>query len=132
MVDIIKVRVVLEKNYKDKAWEIPDAAISYSEVNWIDKDIAPTDAEIETQYQDIVDNSYKTEHSRNRKPVYPSTDSLVVALWEKLVELDGLSSTAIDEIQEERVSIKEKFPKLIAKLDTPLQGAVAVEEDTFT
>ena len=43
-----------------------------------------------------------------RRAEYPSTDELVVALWEKVVE--GRSATA-DVLQAKRETVKAKYPK---------------------
>ncbi len=132
MIDIIKVKEVLAKNYKNSIWTIPDDAISYSEVNWTGNDTKPTEVEIEEQYQEIVDNAYITQHVINRPGLYPTTDELVVALWEKLVETDGLTSDSIIALQDARILVKQKCPKLTSK-NPPKPVVEFIDgEDSFT
>lgn len=47
-------------------------------------------------------------YEEKRRAEYPSTDELVVALWEKVIE--GRPETA-DVLQADRKAIKEKYPK---------------------
>ena len=48
------------------------------------------------------------DHVNLRKPLYPSTDDLIVALWEKVVEDRPESAAALEE---SRQAIKTRFPK---------------------
>ena len=43
-----------------------------------------------------------------RKREYPSTEEMVVALWEKLIEN---RDSSVDSIQAKRIAIKAKYPK---------------------
>jgi len=85
---------------------------SYEDITWMETDEPkPTAASLEAVW-----NSIKTDYANNivddqRRLEYPSTDELVVALWEKLVETDGLSTTDIDAIQARRVQVKADHPK---------------------
>jgi hypothetical protein len=120
--DPLLTRVVLETNYKNKNWQLPELAISYDDLIWSDDSPKPTPDDIEEQYEEIISGRWKTQHSDTRKGLYPSIDELVVALWEKLVEEDGISSELIDSIQERRLQVKESNPKLnsIEDAQTPM------------
>ena len=48
------------------------------------------------------------EYSRNRQTEYPSIDSLVVALWEAVVEERMAAVTSLDG---KRQAVKAKYPK---------------------
>jgi hypothetical protein len=83
------------------------------------------------KYQEIVDNQWRQEHVAVRATEYPSVDELIIALWEKLVEQDGLTSEKISAIQDRRTAIKEKYPKLTAPRQTPITPEPPLEPDTF-
>jgi hypothetical protein len=119
MTDPLHLRVVLKKYYADKNWRLNELAISYDELEWFDESPKPTPEEVNQQYQEIVSNLWKQEHVAIRASEYPSVEELVVALWEKLVEQDGLTSPKIQELQNKRNSIKEKHPKLSGPRQTP-------------
>jgi hypothetical protein len=113
MTDPLHLRTVLKKYYADKNWRFSETAISYDELEWFDQSAKPTPAQVNEQYQEYVSNLWKTEHVAVRSSEYPTTDELIVALWEKLVETDGLTSAKITEIQNKRNAVKEKYPKLV-------------------
>lgn len=119
MTDPLHLRTVLKKYYADKNWRFNELAISYDELEWFDESPKPTPEEVNQKYQEIVTNLWKQEHVAIRASEYPSVEELVVALWEKLVEQDGLTSPKIQELQNKRNSIKEKYPKLDAPRQTP-------------
>lgn len=85
---------------------------AYEDITWSEPDEPkPTAASLEAVW-----NTIKTDYANRivddqRRLEYPSTDELIVALWEKLVETDGLSTTDIDAIQARRVQVKEDHPK---------------------
>lgn len=115
MVDPIKIRKVIELHYSDKNCKFPDIGISYEEFEWNEEDPKPTEEQIESLYDEWVDSIHLSQHIETRKSQYPSTDELIVALWEKLVEQDGLSSELIDSLQARRIVVKESIPKLLEK-----------------
>jgi hypothetical protein len=119
MTDPLHLRTVLKKYYADKNWRFNELAISYDELEWFDESPKPTPEEVNQKYQEIVTNLWKQEHVAIRASEYPSVEELVVALWEKLVEQDGLTSPKIQELQNKRNSIKEKYPKLNGPRQTP-------------
>ena len=121
--DPLLTRTVLETNYSDKDWYLPELAMSYDDLVWNDSTDVPTPEDIKTQYDIITSNRWKTQHADVRKALYPSVDELIVALWEKLVETDGLSSELIDSIQAQRLQVKSDAPKLATAEDaqTPME-----------
>lgn len=75
---------------------------------WNSASPQPSEAEIEA-----ADAEYQTawnaqEYARNRKPEYPSTDELIVALWENVVEE---RASAVVSLEAVRQAVKTKFPK---------------------
>ena len=50
----------------------------------------------------------QSDYARNRKAEYPSTDDLIVALWEGVVE-ERMAS--IMELEVQRQAVKAKYPK---------------------
>ena len=68
----------------------------------------PTEAEIETAHAEWQAEYDAQEYARNRKNEYPTTDDLVVALWEAVIEERMAGSI---DLQAKRTAIKEKYPK---------------------
>jgi hypothetical protein len=85
-------------NYEDITWNEPDEA-------------KPTQEELDVVWETVQPIIAARERNNNRFINYPSQGDLVVALWEKLVETDGLSSTDIDALQTKRVQVKADYPK---------------------
>ena len=86
----------------------PDAmfVIREDQIEWhtppiSDEVIAAKQAELKAEYD-------SQEYSRNRKEEYPTTEELVVALWEAVIEERMASSI---NLQGKRTAIKEKYPK---------------------
>jgi len=78
-------------------------------IEWLSTDVErPTDAEIIAKVRALHDDHLATVYQRKRREAYPSTDELVVALWESNVE--GRPE-ALLELQEQRLAVKEKHPK---------------------
>lgn len=59
-----------------------------------------------TTARDEADEASRVD--RLRKPEYPSTDELVVALWEKVIENRPEAAVAL---QAKREAVKAKYPK---------------------
>ena len=85
-------------NYEDITWNEPDEA-------------KPTQAELDAVWAEIGTDITNKGIDLNRMVAYPSTQELIVALWEKLVETDGLTSDAIAAIQAKRAHVKSDNPK---------------------
>ena len=50
-------------------------------------------------------------YDENRKVEYPSTDELIIALWEALIEKSASGKKRVKELESLRKSIKNRFPK---------------------
>lgn len=85
-------------NYEDITWNEPDEA-------------KPSKEELDVVWETVQPILVARERNNNRFINYPSQSDLIVALWEKLVETDGLSSTDIDALQAKRVQVKADYPK---------------------
>lgn len=131
MVDPLHLRTVLIKYYPKKNWRLSEQAISYQELEWFDEDPKPTVEQINALYQEIVKNAWREEHISVRKAEYPPVEDLIIALWEKLVEQDGLTSKKINDIQVKRQRIKDLYPKLSQPRETPFIEIKKIEPDTF-
>ena len=76
-------------------------------ISWDGPDPQPTQEELEaawTQIQEVYNNDY----SRKREAEYPSTDELIVALWEGVVEE---RMAAVTKLEAKRQAVKLKYPK---------------------
>lgn len=69
----------------------------------------PTREELETEWTRISVEAAARERAMERFMRYPSTDELIVALWEKLVETDGLTSDDIAALQTRRQAVKDEI-----------------------
>ena len=80
-----------------------------SEIEWHDTEqTQPSDSEIAEKEAELQAEYDAQEYARKRKEEYPSTDELVVALWEAVIEERMASSI---DLQGKRTAIKEKYPK---------------------
>ena len=80
-----------------------------SEIEWHDTEqTQPSDSEIAEKEAELQAEYDAQEYARKRKAEYPTTDELVVALWEAVIEERMASSI---ELQGKRTAIKEKYPK---------------------
>ena len=68
----------------------------------------PTEAEIETAHTEWQAEYDSQEYARNRQAEYPSTDELIVALWENVIEERAAS---VIELEAKRQDVKTKYPK---------------------
>jgi len=84
-------------------------AVIDGEIVWNSPDITqPTQAEIDAEVARLQAEYDAQAYARNRKAEYPTTDELVVALWEAVIEERMASSI---DLQGKRTAIKEKHPK---------------------
>lgn len=81
----------------------------YSGIEWLSPTPMPTEAEIEQEYTRLLEEYQSQEYSRRRREEYPPLESLIVALWEQMVE--GRSSEGVEAVQKIREEIKIKYPK---------------------
>ena len=78
-------------------------------IEWLSPDITqPTQAEIDAEVARLQAEHDAQAYARNRQAEYPSIDSLVVALWEGVVEERMASVTALEIL---RQGVKTKYPK---------------------
>ena len=68
----------------------------------------PTDSEIETAHNQVITEEAEQEYARSRQAEYPSTDELIVALWENVVEE---RASAVVALESARQAVKAKYPK---------------------
>ena len=84
---------------------------TYEGITWMEEnETKPTAAELEAVWTTIQADEEAQMVAANRRIAYPTIDELVVALWEKIVEVDGTTSTDIAEIQTRRTQVKTDFP----------------------
>lgn len=81
---------------------------TYDTLVWEDEAPAPTQEQLELDTIGYLDHRAKTDYIWKRRDEYPSTDALVVALWEQVIEQRSESAIALQAIRE---SIKQKYPK---------------------
>lgn len=85
---------------------------NYDDIDWYEENEAkPTAESLETVWNEIRADIEGRELDRDRMIAYPSTQELLIALWEKLVEVDGLTSDDIADIQARRTQVKADHPK---------------------
>lgn len=75
---------------------------------WKSASPQPAEAEIESAHLEWQSDQDSKAYARNRKAEYPTTEELVVALWEAVIEERMASSI---DLQGKRTAIKEKHPK---------------------
>lgn len=86
------------------------ADTTYEGITWHDTEGGiPTREELEAEWATMEAAHVAAEREMNRMMAYPSIDELVVALWEKLVETDGLTSDDIAAIQTRRQAVKDEI-----------------------
>ena len=76
-------------------------------IAWDGPDPQPTQEELETAWVQIQ-TAYDNDYARKRLEEYPSINSLVVALWEGVVEE---RMAAVTSLEGKRQAVKEKYPK---------------------
>lgn len=84
---------------------------TYEGINWFEDEPKPTREELEGIWETIKDAEAARERNTLRSMAYPTTDELVVALWEKFVENRSDAAEKIAELQERRLAVKAQFPK---------------------
>ena len=71
--------------------------------DWNSSSPIPNEADIEAAYF-----AWENDYARNRLEEYPSVNSLVVALWEGVVEE---RMQAVTQLEIKRQAVKAKYPK---------------------
>jgi NADPH:quinone reductase-like Zn-dependent oxidoreductase len=100
MIDIITAIVAL-----DSATQV---SVHGDEVIWHDGNPNGITAEQITAKQTELQDAYDNDYARKRLEEYPSVDSLVVALWEGVVEE---RMAAVTQLEIKRQAVKAKYPK---------------------
>ena len=78
-------------------------------ITWMETDEPkPTAASLEAIWNTIKADYNNDIIDMNRRIEYPTVEELVVALWEKLVEVDGLTSSDIAAIETRRTQVKRR------------------------
>jgi len=77
-------------------------------VIWSSSQPQPSEAEIESAHNEWKAEYDTQEYARKRQEEYPSTDELIVALWENVVEERAASVISLEAT---RQAIKAKYPK---------------------
>jgi hypothetical protein len=75
---------------------------------WMSASPQPPEAEIEAAHAEWQAEYDGKAYARNRQAEYPSTDDLIVALWENVVEERAASVISLEAA---RQAIKAKYPK---------------------
>ena len=75
---------------------------------WNSAQPQPSEAEIEAAHNEWQAEYDAQEYARNRQAEYPSTDDLIVALWENVIEERAASVIALEA---KRQDVKTKYPK---------------------
>ena len=75
---------------------------------WMDGTTEIPKADIEAKMTELQTGYDNQEYARNREPEYPSTDELIVALWENVVEERASAVVALDAIRQQ---VKARHPK---------------------
>lgn len=84
----------------------------YEDINWYEETPKPTKKNLETIWESIKDEIEVRSRNQKRQMAYPTTDELVVALWEKFVEQRVDADLKLIELQNRRQAVKELFPKV--------------------
>ena len=80
-----------------------------SSLDWHPQEIPkPSDSAIEAEFEKLKSEWELKDYSRKRIEKYPSTDDLIVALWEKVIE--GRSESA-NALEIKRQQVKTAHPK---------------------
>ena len=106
----IRYDEAMHRLHAGKQYGCADA--SYEGITWMEVDEPmPSKEELEAEWENIKAEILARDLDNVRTMAYPDIKELVVALWEKLVEKEGLTSPAIKAIQKERKLVKKNFKK---------------------
>ena len=107
--EIIRYDQAMHHAYAGKQYGCMGPA--YEDITWLEDDPMPTREELEAIWNDIKADYNAEVIGFARKMNYPSTEELIVAMWEKMVEVDGITSDDIAAIQAKRMQVKADNPK---------------------
>lgn len=78
-------------------------------IEWLSEDVErPSNAAIIAKVRELHEERVANLYQEKRLREYPSTDELIVAMWESNVEN---RPEALLDLQEKRQAVKEKYPK---------------------
>lgn len=104
------VRYDLAMHSLNDGWLYQCLDTTYESITMLDDNPKPTATALEAEWTAMEARRVAQERDMNRMMKYPGTDELIVALWEKLVETDGLTSDAIAALQAKRQAVKNEIP----------------------
>lgn len=112
-----QILLVLQYRYANCNYKFE--GLTYQDLEWYDTNtVKPTEVEIENLYTEVLAEFHSNVYIKLRQEQYPPVEDLIVALWEKLVETDGLTSNLIQQLQQKRVEVKNSIPKDIGTRQT--------------
>ena len=76
--------------------------------DWNSASPQPSEAEIDAAHNEWQAEYDAQEYARNRQAEYPSTDELIVALWETVVEERASAVVSLEAIRQQ---VKARHPK---------------------
>jgi len=100
MINIITAIVALDSTAQ--------VSVNGEDITWHDGNPNGITAEQITAKQTELQDAYDNDYARKRLEEYPSVDSLVVALWEGVVEE---RMQAVTQLEIKRQAVKAKYPK---------------------
>ena len=107
---IVRYDLCMHHAHSGKQYGCSD--FSYEGITWLETtEPKPTQEELEAVWETIKVSEADKEVAQVRSMAYPTLDQLIVALWEKLVEVDGLTSDDIAALQALRLQVKANNPK---------------------
>ena len=77
-------------------------------IEWSGSDPQPTEAELQSAWNEHIAEHAATQYQQDRAVEYPSIEALVVALWEGVVEE---RMAAVTQLEILRQAVKAKYPK---------------------
>ena len=104
------VRYDLAMHSLNDGWLYQCLDTTYESITMLDDNPKPTAEALEAEWAAMETKRVAHERDMARRFAYPDLDELVVAMWEKLVETDGLTSDDIAAIQAKRVAVKKELP----------------------
>ena len=103
MIKILDAIIAIDSNA-----EVTVRGEDLNKIEWSDGNPNGITVEQIQAKQSELQNAYDNDYSRKRKAEYPTTDDLVVALWEAGIEERMASSI---DLQGKRTAVKNKYPK---------------------
>lgn len=109
MTEPVRFDLAIHSLCRGKMFGVGD--ITYESIVWHEpNEPKPSREALEAEWEAIKADVAAQTRVMGRRMAYPSIDELVVALWEKLVETDGLTSDAITTLQAKRQQVKNDIP----------------------